>query len=109
MTGLNGKLTLLVETPLWFVVGVAVVAGVLQLMRYSQMFAIPKFAEWATAIVGAAWTGIPMIMMLFSGQVTVGIGWPLGMLCAAVPLLCLIVPTRGSKQAENGAENHQSG
>jgi hypothetical protein len=107
VTGLNGKLALLVEAPLWFVVGVAVVAGVLQLMRHSQTFAIPKVAEWATAVVGVVWTSIPIIVVLFSGQVSPGVGWPLGMFCAAAPLVCLIVPTHDSKQAESGMENHR--
>lgn len=92
VTGLNGHVTLLFKTPLWFVVAVAVGANVLQLMRSSDAFAIPRIALWIIAVVAAIWITIPIMMALSSGRATLGIGWFLGLCCAAAPLLCLVVP-----------------
>jgi len=92
VTGLNGHVTLLFKTPLWFVVGVAIAANVLQLMRSSDTFAIPKIALWIVAIGAAIWITIPILMALSSGKATLGIGWFLGLFCAAAPLVCLFVP-----------------
>jgi len=92
VTGLNGHVTMLFKTPLWFVIGVAIAANVLQLMRSSDAFAIPKIALWIVAVVAAIWSTIPIIMALSSGKATVGIGWFLGLCCAAAPLICLFVP-----------------
>jgi hypothetical protein len=85
-------------------VGVSVVAGLLQLMHYTQMFAIPKFVEWAAAIVAAVWTSDPMIILLFSGKATPGVGWFLGLFCAAAPLACLIVPTCNVKPDDDRSD-----
>jgi hypothetical protein len=108
VTALNGNVTFLINTPLWFIVGVAIVAGAIQLMRYSQMFAIPKLAEWVTAVVGVLWINIPIIVPLFSDKATLGIGWLLGAFCAATPLVCLVAPTPDLKQAENNGEDEAS-
>jgi hypothetical protein len=102
-TCLTGSVTLLVSVPLWLVVSVSIVAGILQLMRYSQAFAIPKLAEWATAIVGVVWASVPMVIVLFSCKATPGIGWLFGVLCAAAPLVCLITPIREVTQTDGNA------
>jgi hypothetical protein len=90
VTALNGHVTLLIKTPLWFVVAVAIAANVIQLMRHSNAFAIPKIALWIAAVMAAAWIAIPVLVALSSGKVTLGIGFLLGLLCAAAPLVCLI-------------------
>lgn len=66
VTGLSGYVTFLFKTPLWFIVCVAISAGVLQLMRYTQAFAVPKFAEWAVAVVGLVWITVPCPYWSFS-------------------------------------------
>jgi len=42
VTGLNGHVTFLFKTPIWFIVCVAIAANALQLMGNSKTFAIPK-------------------------------------------------------------------
>jgi hypothetical protein len=103
VSGLAGSVTFPVEAPLWFLVGLAIFAGVLQLMQHSPIFAIPKFVEWAAAIAGIVWMCVPMVVTLFSGQATLGIGCLLGLCCAAMPLVCLVVPADGPM--DNGAED----
>ena len=76
---------------LWFVVGVAIAANALQLMRSSNAFEISKAALWIVAIVAAVWMTIPLFVALFSGKATLGIGCLLGLCCAATALLCLSV------------------
>src|SRR5262245_37985838 len=83
LTALNGHVTMLVKTPLWFVVGVAIAANVMQLMRSSAMFAISRTALWIVAIVAALWITIPILLALSSGKATLGIGWLLGLFSAA--------------------------
>lgn len=92
VTGLNGHVTMLFKTPLWGVIGAAIAANVLQLMRSSNAFAVPRVALWITAIGAAVWVTIPVLLALSSGRATLGIGWFLGCCCAAVPLICLVVP-----------------
>ena len=92
-TGLNGYVTVGVKAPIWFIMGVAIAASVLQLMSDSKVFAIPKFAEWLAAVVAVAWTGVAIVVALFSGQATLGIGAVLGFLAAATPLACLLAPS----------------
>lgn len=41
VNGLNGHLTLLIKSPIWFVVAIAIGASVLQLMKHSKAFADP--------------------------------------------------------------------
>lgn len=92
VTGLNGQVTVFFTAPLWFVVGVAIAANVMQMMRSSGAFAIPKIALWVFAVVAAVWITIPMLLVLSSGKATLGIGWFLGVFCAAAPLICVSVP-----------------
>jgi hypothetical protein len=100
VTGINGSAECFgLSMPLWFVASIAIIAGAMQLMRHTQMFAIPRFAEWAVAVIGIAWM-IPLTCPLFSGRASLGIGWVLGVFCALMPLMCLIVPTRSTKQSE---------
>ncbi|WP_339730280.1 hypothetical protein [uncultured Gimesia sp.] len=93
VTGINGSFTFLFETPIWFLVGIAISANVLQLMHNSTQFAIPSFAEWATALFGFIGIGLGICVALFSDKVTLGIGSLMGLFCAGVALLCLVVPT----------------
>ncbi len=92
VTGLNGHVTLLVKTPLWFVIAIAIGANVIQIMRSSNAFAIPRIALWIVAVLAAVWVTIPISFALSSGKATVGVGWFLGLFCAAAPLACLFVP-----------------
>ena len=92
VTGLNGTLTFLFSTPLWFVIGFATAANVLQLMRSSELFAIPSFVLWLFAIVSLVWITIPILSALTSGKVTLGLGWFLGLFCAGAALASLLVP-----------------
>jgi hypothetical protein len=108
VTGLNGHVTLLLKTPLWFIVCIAISASVLQLMRPSQTFAIPRLAMWGTAIVGVVWTTVPVTIVLVTGKASVGIGWLLGLFCAFVPLVCLLRPSRDANATTHGVV-HPSG
>ena len=106
VTGLNGHVTMLFKTPLWFVIGVAIAANVIQLMRSSNAFAIPRIALWIVAVVAAVWITIPIVLALSSGKATLGIGWFLGLFCAAAPLVCLFVPE--TTVPESQLEKHES-
>ncbi|TWU34529.1 hypothetical protein Q31b_54830 [Novipirellula aureliae] len=105
VTGLNGHVTLLFKTPLWFVVAVAIAANVLQLMRSSDAFAIPKIALWIVAIGAAIWITTPIGLALSSGKATLGIGWFLGLACASAPLVCLFMPDTEMGRAEHNAND----
>lgn len=93
VTGVNGSITVLFQTPIWFIVGIAIAANMLQLMRNSRQFAVPRFAEWLAALFGVVWIGAGISLTLFSDKITLGIGSLLGLFCAGVALLCLVVPT----------------
>ena len=93
VTGLNGHLTFLVKTPIWFIVLVAIAASVLQLMRGSKTFAIPRAAEWGVASLAVGWIGIAIVIALFSGKASLGIGALLGLTSAVVPLAMLLAPS----------------
>ncbi len=95
VTALNGHVTLLFKTPIWFIVCIAIVANVLQLMAGSKSFAIPKFAQWATAIIATAWIGLTVILAISSGKATLGIGAMLGLLSAVIPIICLFMTSPG--------------
>ena len=103
VTGLNGHVTMLFKTPLWFVIGVAIAANVIQIMRSSNAFAIPKIALWIVAVGSAVWITIPILLALSSGKATLGIGWFLGVFCAAAPLICLFVPDTISTTPKGGS------
>jgi hypothetical protein len=91
VTALNGHVTLLVKTPLWFVVCIAIGASVVQLMKNSRSFEIPNMVEWIVAIVANIWTIVPMGMVVLSGKAGLGIGALLGLSCALTPLVCLVM------------------
>ncbi len=93
VTGLNGSVTLLFKVPIWFIVCIAIGANALQLMAGSKSFAIPKLAQWVTAIVATAWIGLAVFVALSSGKVTLGIGALLGLLSATIPVVCLFMST----------------
>lgn len=94
ITGLNGNLTLLVNTPLWFVIGITIAANVVQLLQSLGIFSISKIVLRITAILAATWITIPMIIAVTSGKVVPGIGLVLGMLSAAAALICLFIPDK---------------
>ncbi len=97
---------MLFKTPLWFVVVVAIAANILQLMRSSNAFSIPRIALWIVAIVAAVWITIPIMLALSSGKATLGIDWFFGLFCAAAPLACLFVPDTNITSSEfNHNEN----
>ena len=103
VTGLNGHVTFLVETPIWLIVAVAIGANVLQLMRHSAMFAIPAWAEWLTALVATAWVSVAVFIAWFSDQATLGVGTLLGLFCAMAPLLCLAISTPAQEAKPHAA------
>ncbi len=105
VTALSGSITLLVKVPIWFVVCVSIAASAVQLMRGSDAFAIPKFVEWGLAVLGVVWTTIPLLLALGGGNATLAMGWILGLFCAVVPLLCLIVPTQPGPASRPGASS----
>jgi hypothetical protein len=92
VTGLNGHVTLLFKTPIWFIVGVAIAASVLQLMHHSGMFAVPRFAEWLTSIIAVAWVAPAIIVAMLSGKTAPGLGLLLGLAAAVIPVVCLTIP-----------------
>ena len=107
VTGLNGSVTLLFKTPLWFLVGVAITANVLQLMRNSKSFAIPRFAEWLAAIIAVVWIALAILIALTSGKATLGIGSLLGFASAVIPVVCLFIsspPTPGTSSDFDDAD-----
>jgi hypothetical protein len=106
VTGLNGYVTFLFKTPLWFLVAIAIVANALQLMRSTDVFAIPKSAIRIVAIAASIWVTVPTINVLLTGEATLGIGALLGLCCAAAPLVCLFVPdTKVEMREGNSAES----
>lgn len=100
VTALNGSVTLLVKVPIWFVVCISIAASAVQLLRGSDLFAIPKGAEWGLAILGTIWTTVPLFLS-FGGNATVAVGWLLGLFCAVVPLICLVVPTQSVASSDS--------
>lgn len=91
VTGLNGSITFLVKTPVWFVVGVAILANALQMMKNTKVFAVPAAAEWVTAILAVGWVTVAILVGIGSEKASLGIGAVLGLVCAAIPLVCLLV------------------
>lgn len=92
VTGLNGSVTFLFTTPVWFIICISIAASVLQLMHHSSMFAIPRFVEWATAIAAVGWVLIAVLVAFFSEKASPGIGCLLGLTSAVIPVVCLAVP-----------------
>lgn len=106
VTGLNGHVTLLFKTPIWFIVGVAIAASALQLMHNSRMFAIPRFAEWLTSIVAVAWVALAIMVALLSGKASLGIGSLLGLASAVIPVVCLAVPASHRQALDSSNSDH---
>jgi hypothetical protein len=109
VTGINGSLTFLVKTPIWFIVGVAIAANALQLMRNTKVFAVPPVAEWVTAIGGVGWVVIAILSAVGSAKATLGIGAILGLVCAGGALLCLVIkspPVEQSSDPGSGVADH---
>ena len=109
VTGLNGHVTILFKTPLWFIVGVAITANVLQLMRNSKSFAIPRSAEWLAAIVAVVWIVLAILVALFSGKATPGIGSLLGLASAVIPVVCLTVSSPSTPGTSSDFDNSDFG
>ncbi|HIN96036.1 MAG TPA: hypothetical protein EYN03_10370, partial [Planctomycetes bacterium] len=107
VTGLNGSITFLFKTPIWFIVVIAIAASVLQLMQDSETFSIPRPAQWATAIVALAWIGLAIVMALFSGKATLGMGALLGLFSGVVPVVCLAIasPDEQAARSDPGETN----
>ncbi|MBN2024374.1 MAG: hypothetical protein JW809_16445 [Pirellulales bacterium] len=63
-------------------------------MRNSPLFAIPRFLEWATAVVAVAWIGLALVILLLSGKATSGFGFLLALTSAVIPVVCLAIPSR---------------
>lgn len=93
VTGFNGHITLFFKTPVWLVVSIAIVSNILQLMHNTVQFAVPRFAQWLTALFGVTWICMAILVVLFSNEASLGIGSLLGLFCAAVALICLVIPT----------------
>jgi len=109
VTALNGYVTFLAKTPLWFIVCAAVGANVAQFMANSRYFAIPRPMEWAIAVLACFLIVLLAVVAIGTGQATLGIGWCLGLFCAAVPILCLARPTSGGSEATNESVNPRAG
>lgn len=102
ITGLNGHVTFIIKTPLWFPVGMAVAASILQLMSPSDSFAIPTALERILAVFALSWISLAIVLVVFSAKATLGIGALLGLASAVISVVCLkVIPentaTSGSK------------
>ena len=104
VTGLNGYVTFLVKTPIWFIVCVSAAASTLQLLRRQKKVDIPAGLEWGTAVLAVIWVGIAVCVALFSGQASLGLGAILGVISAGVPLACLISSLNEPLNDESGLE-----
>lgn len=105
VTGLNGSVTVLVETPLWFIVCIAIIANGLQLLDGSKSLVIPRIAQLATALIAFAWIGLALVIGIFSAKATLAIGALLGLASAAIPLVCLFMPPAVSERPKS-TETH---
>ncbi len=99
VTGLNGSITVLFKTPIWFVMCVAIAASALQLLSQSGTFAIPRIAQWSIAVLALIWVGVAILTGLASSKATLGIGALLGLASAVIPVVCLFL-TRSPKPAK---------
>jgi hypothetical protein len=91
---LKGYVTVAFRAPLCLLVVIAVAVSVLQLMRKSGIFAIPRIAEWTPAAAATLWIGFLGISMLMPGDGSLGIGWFCGLISALIPLVCLMAPEK---------------
>lgn len=100
VTGWEGRIDVPISTPLWVIVCIALGAGVLQLMRSSDMFDVPAPIVWLAALVACAWIGGTFIYVLKTQAAELGVGAFLGLASGVIPLLCLVVP---KSKAENAS------
>ena len=96
----NGFKGLLFGIPIWLVMLVAAGAGLLQYLRAIGKFEAPPAAEWGTAIGAAAILALGMIRLITAGLMP-GIGMLLGLAGAAVPIVCLAMPTQGGETSSD--------
>lgn len=105
VTGVNGHVTLLFKTPLWFVVAISIAANAVLLMRSSDMFAIPKRALRIVVIGATFWVTVPMINVLLTGDATLGIGALLGLCCGCAVSLPFRTRHKGRKERRQPCRN----
>lgn len=105
VTGFNGHVTLLFKTPIWFIVCVAISASVLQLIDNSKAFAAPKFLQWLTSVLALLWVGFAVLIALFSGEATLGVGALLGLVAAIIPVVCLFMSRSATTVPDTSSES----
>ncbi len=105
ITGINGYITVLFQTPIWLIVGLAIIASLLQLMSNSRLFAVPPVAKWFTAIAAVMWISFAIILPLFSDQTTSEIGSLIGFISAVVPLFCLFIESTNQQIILSSTDN----
>lgn len=86
VTGLNGHVNFLVQTPLWFVVCVIAGASVMEWMHYGGVAKIPRPVVLMVGGAGLVWVGIAILTALGSGKASLGLG---SILALAGAVLCL--------------------
>lgn len=89
VTGLNGHVTLLVKFPIWLIVCLAISACLFLIADRSHAIVFPRVLLWVVAIASLVLTVLPLVIALGSGRATPGIGWLLGLACAATPVAVL--------------------
>ena len=89
VTGLNGHVTLVVKLPIWLVVVFAMVTCLFLLLDNSRSLSFPRGMLWSLCILSLVFTTLPLVLGLASGRASPGIGWLLGLFCAATPLVVL--------------------
>lgn len=105
VTGINGRVTFLLTIPLWFVIGLAISANVLQLLRRTRSVRIPPIADRAAAVLATFWTTLAGYFAVTSVNASLGLGWLLGLACALVPLVALY---RSEPKATLALQNHSA-
>lgn len=97
VTGRDGQVDYPVTAPLWVLVCIAIAAGVLQLMRNSELFAVPHVIAWIVSIAGCAWIAGTIVTVIRENTAEVAIGAWLGLASAVIPVMCLLIPTAESE------------
>ncbi|GAB5439756.1 MAG: hypothetical protein Fues2KO_01050 [Fuerstiella sp.] len=90
VTGLNGHVTLLVKTPLWFVVSVIVAAAVAQWMHFTGTITVPRPLAAVLSIAGLGWVGLAIVISLASSQASLGLGALIALAAAVMTLISVI-------------------
>lgn len=103
VTGLTGEVSFPFRAPIWWVVAFLVSANVVQLMKNSKEFAIPPYSDWISAIMAVVWISSILLIALFSGKATFGIGSILILASAFLPLACLALPESKFDSSESEA------